>query len=393
MIAPEKVEEWIHEVEERPSSAPLIIRFITSRLETLTRRIEELRAENIELVSGRKVEEYERRIANLEYQLELLKRQVGSGALEPDRPAAIDTISLVLFAPSGRVLRVELVEADLSSAGVAASFAGEIAPDGLPPYLLATSTQEELLFVFDTGRTVTLPVTAIPAAKRDKLDWEQAYLQEPRASEELAVALPISRLPLYEFCIQTSRRAFVKKIFKSSLESYLANFYLGTGVKLQLDKMCSLVFGNKTDRYVMVSQEGFLFCSDVESLPVAIEDVLKLNPTDHIVSTFILNPKSSLLIATASGKALQRDGAWVEQSSSFKTRGQPAFSKERREAGTRVVGAACVGENDWGLVLRSDGKLVTYKMGDLFGSGSLLAGHSPVQVLGFTTFKGTVVEI
>jgi len=387
LIAPDKVEEWIREVEERPSSAPLIIRFIAGRLETLTRRVEELRAENIELVSGRKVEEYERRITNLEYQLELLKRQLGSGALEPARPGAADTTSLVVFAPSGRVLRVELAATELASAGVAASFQGEIAPDGLPPYLLATSTQEELLFVFDTGRTVTLPVTAIPAAERDKLDWQQAFLQEPRASEELAVALPISRLPLFEFCIQTSRRAFVKKIFKSSLESYLANFYLGTGVKLQLDKMCSLAFGNKTDRFVMVSQEGFLFCSDVDSLPVAIEDVLKLNPTDHIVSTFILNPKSSLLIATYNGKALHRDAGWVEQASSFKTRGQPAFSKERREAGTRVVGAAAVDEYDWGLVLRSDGKLVTYKMGDLFGSGSLLAGHSPAQVLGFTTFR------
>ncbi len=77
MIIPKKIEEWIKEVEERPTSASIILQYISNRLRDLTDRNEELLAENIALVSGKRVEEYEQRIAHLEYQLELLKRQLG----------------------------------------------------------------------------------------------------------------------------------------------------------------------------------------------------------------------------------------------------------------------------------------------------------------------------
>jgi hypothetical protein len=64
MINPDQIEEWIHEVEQRPSSAGLIIEYISRRLRDLTARNEELLAENISLRMGKKVEEYESRIAN-----------------------------------------------------------------------------------------------------------------------------------------------------------------------------------------------------------------------------------------------------------------------------------------------------------------------------------------
>ena len=83
MISPDKIDEWIHEVEERPASAELIIRYIANRLSELASRDEELAAQNIELLSGRKVEEYESRIASLEYQLDLLKRQLGGEVILP----------------------------------------------------------------------------------------------------------------------------------------------------------------------------------------------------------------------------------------------------------------------------------------------------------------------
>jgi DNA gyrase/topoisomerase IV subunit A len=390
LINPDKIEEWMREVEQRPSSAPLIIRYIASRLEELTRRNEELRAENIALVSEKKVEEYESRIASLEYQLGLLKRQVSGGApgmTRPAEPAAPETLSLVVFTPAGLVLRVEMPPDRMASSGVMANFHGVIAPDGIPPGLLVTSTQEELLFVFDIGRTAALPVTGIPALNPQSLDWEQAFLQEPRASEELAAVLPISRMSLYEFCIQTSRKGFVKKIREPSLETYIANAYLGTGVIQRSDKMCSLVFGSKQDRFGMVSQQGYFFSMDVECLPVAIEEVMKLDTGDYIVSTFILGKKPSLMIATQTGKAVLRDAGWLEQAGSFKTKGQAVLSRERRDSGVRIVGAAAVDENDWGLVLKSDGDFMSYKMSDLFATGSLLPGQAPAQILGFTTFR------
>jgi len=396
LINPDKIEEWMREVEQRPSSAPLIIRYIASRLEELTRRNEELRAENIALVSEKKVEEYESRIASLEYQLALLKRQVSGsepGTPQQAEPAKPETLSLLVFTPAGLVLRVELPPDQLVSSAVVASFRGVIAPDGILPTVLVTSTQEELLFVFDTGRSAAQPVTAIPALDPQSLDWEQAFLEEPRASEELAAVLPISRMSLYEFCIQTSRKGFVKKIREPALETYIANAYLGTGVIQRSDKMCSLVLGSKQDRFGMVSQQGFFFSMEIERLPLAIEEVMKLDTGDHVVSTFILGKKPSLMIATQTGKAVLRDAGWLEQAASFKTKGQPLLSRERRDSGVRIVGAAAVDENDWGLVLKSNGELVAYKMSDLFATGSLLPGQAPAQILAFATFRlpGTAI--
>jgi DNA gyrase/topoisomerase IV subunit A len=390
LVNPDKIEEWMREVEQRPSSAPLIIRYIASRLEELTRRNEELRAENIALVSEKKVEEYESRIAGLEYQVELLKRQVSgevTGLAQAAQPAEAETLSLLAFTPGGLVLRVELQPGELASSGLVANFRGVIAPDGIPPAILVTSTQEELLFVFDTGRTATLPVVGIPPIDHENLDWEQAFLQEPRASEELAAVLPISRMSLYEFCIQTSRKGFVKRIREAALETYIANAYLGTGVIQRSDKMCSLVLGNKQDRFGMVSQQGYFFSMEIDRLPVAIEEVMRLDTGDHIVSTFTLGKKPSLMIATQTGKAVLRDAAWLEQAASFKTKGQALLSRERRDSGVRIVGASAVDENDWGLVLKSDGNCVSYKMSDLFATGSLLPGQAPAQILAFTTFR------
>ena len=117
MITPKKIEEWIKEVEERPTSASIILQYISNRLRDLTVRNEELLAENIALVSGKRVEEYEQRIAHLEYQLELLKRQLG-GDLSPDSVRMLDkaqakadqleTLSLLLYCQQGRLSRFEI---------------------------------------------------------------------------------------------------------------------------------------------------------------------------------------------------------------------------------------------------------------------------------------------
>ena len=52
MFTPEKIEEWIREVQERPTSAPLIIQFLADRLRDLDDWNQKLRAENLELRSG-----------------------------------------------------------------------------------------------------------------------------------------------------------------------------------------------------------------------------------------------------------------------------------------------------------------------------------------------------
>jgi hypothetical protein len=56
VITPKKIEEWIQEVEERPNSAPIILQYISNRLRDLSDRNEQLLAENIALLSGKRFE-------------------------------------------------------------------------------------------------------------------------------------------------------------------------------------------------------------------------------------------------------------------------------------------------------------------------------------------------
>ena len=395
LITPEKIAEWLKEVEERPSSGSIIIQYIANRLSELTARNEELLAENLELRSGRKVEEYENRITSLEYQLDLLKRQIGGQVEESAvnlaaNPAEAETSSVLAYNPQGQVLRLEINPAALVSGEVAADFPMIEFSGKMPARLLATSSRQELLFVFDSGRTQTLPVSEIPTADLQKLSWRQAYLQEPRGVEELAFLLPIARMALFENAVQASRRGFIKKIKRALLENYISKDYIGSGTNLPSDRTFGLAFCGNDDLFVMVSQQGFVFSMPVERLLFAVEEALQLGPADHIVATFAISSagmvdrtQPSLLVVTQNGKAIQRDVSWLEPAGSFKSHGQPVFSKERRAAGVRVVGAAVVGAGDWGLALRSDGKLTAHKMADLFGSGSFLVKQSPADILGF----------
>jgi len=384
LIPSQKIDEWVREVEERPSSAPVILRFIASRLSELAQRNEELLAENIELQTGQKVEQYESRIANLEYQLEMLKRQFSQNLLAPAEPAA-EMVSALVYNPQGQVLRLELRADELVHNTLITSFPDSAVAGGRLR-LLATSSQEELLFIFDSGRTVALPVAEIPAVDPGAPDWQQAYLQDVHGLEELVAIQPIARMALSETCVQVSRRAFVKKIKESFLETYIANNYIGTGVKLQADKTCSLAFCGPDDLLVLVSKEGYVWCIEASRLPFMIEEAQRLRSMDHIITAFSANPQSSLVVVTRSGKAVHRDNSWLELAISLKTQGKPLFSRERRAAGDQVAGAAAINENDWAAALRSDGALAVYKLRDLLGAGSLLPGNASAHILDFATF-------
>ncbi len=390
MISPDKIDEWIHEVEERPSSAELIIRYIANRLSELASRDEELVAQNIELLSGRKVEEYESRIASLEYQLELLKRQLGGEVVLPTEMPSTkpiqEMINMLLYTPLGQVLRLEMDPTTLAPAQSIAKIMGELAVDGIQPGVLVTSSQEELLLIFDSGRTVRLPVTHLPTSDVERLDWQQAFIEEPRVREELATIQPITKMPLYETCIQASRRGYVKKMKTSFFTAHLEEDYIGSGVKLRADKTCGLTFANQDDLFVMVSQEGYIFSMQAERLPTAIEEVIHLGITDHIVATFVASQKPSVLFITQNGKAVHRDTSWLEPASSFKSKGQAILSKERRQAGIRIVGAAPVEAADWGIFLDMDGTLSAHRLNDLLARGSVVTGQPTAQILSFSVF-------
>jgi DNA gyrase/topoisomerase IV subunit A len=387
LISPDKIDEWIHEVEERPSSAELIIRYIANRLSELANRDEELVAQNIELLSGRKVEEYESRIVGLEYQLELLKRQLGGEILLPTEmlsPTPIrEMINVLLYTQLGQVLRLELDSTGLAPAQTIAKIPGTLASHEIQPSVLVASSQDELLLIFDSGRTVRLPVTHLPILDAEQLDWQQAFIEEPRIKEELATIQPITKMPLYEICIQASRRGYIKKMKTSFFTAHLDKDYIGSGVKLRADKTCGLTFANKDDLFVMVSQEGYIFSMQAERLPTAIEEVIHLGITDHIVATFVASRKPSIVFITQNGKAVHRDTGWLEPASSFKSKGQAILSKERREAGIRIVG----------VFMDTDGTLSVHKLNDLLARGNVITGQSTAQILNFSVFHMPEINV
>ena len=391
MISPEKIEEWIREAQERPSSGPLIIRFLANRLLELSNWNEELLSENIQLRSGEKVEKYESRIANLEYQLDLLKRQFsGKWPTEAEsllsEPVASVT-NLIIYNTLGKVIRLELNPEKFEPnqrlgklPGAALSFSDSA------PRLLAASQQEELLFIFDSGRTTTMPLLEIPISDPLQLSWEKAFYQEPRGAEELVAIKPIARMSLSDFCLQVTRRGYVKKIKESFFETNVAKDYIGTGVTQKFDSTFDLVFCNVSDLLVLVSKEGYLSTIEIDRLPLTIEEVTRLGSTDHIISAFIERGRNFLLMITNDGKVIHRDLSWLEPAAQLKAKGKPVFSGRKREAGARIVGAALTDETDWAIFLTSAGDLIPWAVSDLFASGSVKMEGLP-GIMEFTIIK------
>ena len=371
MITPEKIEEWIKEAEERPGSAGVMLQYIANRVLDLTARNEELRAENLALRTEKKVEEYEQRIANLEYQLELLRRQLGGELpteLIPAPDASATALSILLYDAQGRVLRAALGAASLADGAELARLA---APGDESTRLLVAPSFEELLFVFSSGRIATLAVESIPAGG---LDWSRAQIpQEPRGGETLACLAPISRMALAEFMLQASRRGYVKKLMTSLTPSILNKHYIGTGAVIPGDRTHTLLLGGKDDRLVLVSREGYLLSLDVRDLPFSPEEAFRLGATDLLAAVFTAGGGRSILVMTQLGKLVHWTEDRLETVHALKSRGQALFSAQRRERGVRVVGAAAVREEDWGVAVHRDGRITAHAVRAMLESGAIPA--------------------
>lgn len=394
MITNDKIEEWIKEAEERPESAQVILKHIAKRLSELTQRNEELLNENIALQLGNRVEEYERRIAHLEYQLELLRRRFGKDlpgieSLTPSgdsRSEDDQAYSVLVYTPRGAVTRLQVDPQAIHSGQMIAHLPQAYFEGEAPPRILATASMEELLFVFSSGRVSTLPVEDIPSVEPDEdklVGAKQVFVpDEPRGAEILVSLLPLSGLPISEMLVQTSRRGYAKKIGAAMVESILANHYIGTGVRLPTDQTFHISLCRKEDQLILVSRQGFLIQLNVSGLPHSIEEVLRLDSADHLVAALVPEAGRSILIATQIGKLIHRTLDSFETASSFKSRGIALYSKSRREQGTRVVGAALVTENDFGVALHSQGQVTLHPMQDLFGSGTIQVSG---ELLAFTS--------
>jgi hypothetical protein len=377
-----KIEEWIQEVETRPGSAVTILKLIAGRLRDLTGRNEELLAENIALQDGTRVEEYKRRIAHLEFQLDLLKRRFGidPAALEALTSApAPAPLSLLLYSASGRILCLEPGDAP----GPLGRLNDQITAGGEFPRLLGLRGSEEMLLLFSSGRVSTCAVEDIPLAPlQGEWTWEQGALpDEPRAGERLAGILPLSELPLADYFLQTSRRGCLKKTMTAIADTILTNHYIGKGAIEKTDQPFDLLLGWKGDRFALVSREGRLLGLDVEGLSYSVEERIKLDGTDHIIAAFTYAEADLIFCLTQTGKVITKDAGFVEMAKSSLSRGQALIPPGRLEQGVRFIGAARARPSDRLAALDESGNLDLFSVAELLSTGSVQS-EAPLAAFG-----------
>jgi DNA gyrase/topoisomerase IV subunit A len=367
-----KIDEWMKEAESRPESAVTIVKLVSRRLAELTARNEELLAENIALQNGTRVEEYQKRIAHLEYQLELLKRRFGSEGEQAKVPiptSSASTLSLLAYNTYGRLLRLQ-IDPDAQSLG---RIADETLTTSEQPRLLAVPSNEEVLLLFTSGRVSTCAVEGIPTVETGaEWMWTEAALpDEPHAGEWLACVMPVSQLPLSEFFIQVSRRGCVKKTMTSMAQSILGNHYLGKGTLQKSDQPFDVHLSQKKDLFAFVTIEGKLLGLDVHELPYSAEDRIKLTASDYVIASFVPRHDESMLFFTQTGKVLSRDHGSLELSKSSLAKGQALISAARLDQGIRLIGAASVREADQIVILDAKGNLKLHTAEAVTGSGSI----------------------
>jgi len=379
-----KIDEWMKEAEARPESAVTIVKLVARRLRELTERNEELLAENIALQNGTRLEEYQKRIAHLEYQLDLLKRRFGADeSMLAELPAASvepSTLSLLIYNNYGRIFRVEL-DPDLQTRG---RLLDETLQSSEQPRLLAVPSNEEVLLLFTSGRVSTCAVDTI-ATVDSSGDWiwnGAALPDEPRAGEFLAAMMPISHLPLSEFFLQVSRRGCVKKTLVSMAQSILGNHYLGKGTLQKLDQPFDVTLCLKKDLLAFVTLEGKLLGLDVEALSYSAEDRIKLTPSDYVIASFLPHPDESMMFLTQTGKVIRREYDSLELSKSGLAKGQALIPPSRLEQGVRFIGAASVREADRIAALDSKGNLTVHAAGSIMGAGAVEGATGAILSIG-----------
>ena len=370
-----KIDEWMKEAETRPESAVTIVKLVAKRLRELTERNEELLTENIALQNGTRVEEYQKRIAHLEYQLDLLKRRFGADesllAELPTTSMETSTLSLLVYNIYGRIFRLEM-DAQVQELG---RIADETLQNSEQPRLLAIPSNEEVLLLFTSGRVSTCAVNTISTVETGNAwTWDKAALpDEPRAGEFLACVMPISRLPLSDFFLQVSRRGCVKKTMTSMAQSILGNHYLGKGALQKSDQPFDATLCQKKDLLGFVTLEGKLLGLDVNELSYSAEERIKLTASDYVIASFVPHAQEPMLFVTQTGKVIHREQGSLELSKSPLAKGQALIPPGRLEQGVRFIGAASVRDADRIAVLDSKGNLNVHAAESIAGSGSIEA--------------------
>ena len=374
MITRAKINEWIKQVEATPVLAPILIKQITDRLLELDSENESLRAENLELSSGVKVREFERKIAELEFQIDLLKRQSGGDEIQAYEAES----NLLVYNDRGQLLRFACEHSKLSESHQFARIEGS--PD-IQSYhfgLLPVIEYDQLLLIFSSGRTITLPVDEISPSPADNLDWSGAYQVDLRSQEELAWILPVTKMHLYDHCIQVSRFGYARKITNQYLNTFISNNNIGKGVKFNFDRILNLVFCNNNQLLTLVTKAGNCLGIDTNSLSVSLDEIMRLKVNDYVVSASVLYPGEILVAVSQNGQMYVQEYSWFSSSKSGEKSRHlltPGIDNEG------VVGAVTAGREDWLLALHEDGCLSSFKPGKVSRQGSSIGIDDNTPIL------------
>ena len=383
MTFSEKIDEWIKEAETRPSSALMILKLIAGRMRDLAERNEELMAENITLQDGSRVKEFKERISHLEFQLELLKRRfdVDDVVLKPSEQVS-GTVSLLIYNAQGRILRIQVSEAELSSSLALGQVRGFDIAGSEPPRMIAMPSMEDVLLLFSSGRVATYRVDEIKAnLPGGELDLGLAgILDSPHAGETLVCLMPLSRLPVSDFFLQVSRRGSVKKTMSTIFEKVLSTQYLGRGAVQKNDQAFIVMLAEKKARLALVTYEGRILCLEADGLLFGAEERIRMELTDRIVAAFTPAAEDWVVCVTQNGKIIQRESGSFEIAKSTASRGQALIPPSRLEQGTRFVGAFACQDVDWLVTLDGLGSLGARLVGEVFGAGALRTDNEFIAI-------------
>lgn len=391
MAFSEKIEEWIKEVENRPSSALMIMKLVAGRLRDLTERNEELLAENIALQNGSLVEKYRQRISHLEFQLDILKRRVGSeeNVLQSGLNN-LQGLSLLIYSSEGQILRVELAEKNIVEMSGHLELLPGMNLQGEPPKLLVVSASEELMLLFSSGRVSTFPISSISYQTHfDGLKWSEAVVPDsPKGGEKLVSILPIGEMPVSNYFVQISRKASVKKTMTNISEKIITSKFLGRGVVLKNDQSFELMLANKNEILVLVTYEGRLVCLDIEALSYSAEERVHLSFSDYVVAAYVLHSKENIVCVTQNGKVIQREFSALELSKSSNSRGQALISTQRLEQGVRFAGSVPFTSGTYIAMLESTGRVGFYSVDLMCQSGRLQVNGDCISLALFAYSAG-----
>ncbi len=350
MIKPNKIQEWIQEIEERPLAAPFLVRTLSARLLELDEINESLRAENLTLRTDKKIQEYERRIADLEYQIELLKRQV-----QGEIKLVTNQAYLLIYDTEGHLLIRDFSPQELASGGGFAPISQFEAPHSDDIHMLAVEPHDELMFVMDSGRVSTQTASELPLAG-DDTTWQNTFTFDMRSGERLVTIVPITRAPFIQSVVQVSRKGAARSIKKDLFQSFLASHQVGKGVRSPADAPLGLSLCNSDEVFVVVSHSGFTGAFQPQKLSITLEEIIKLDMKDYLVSAFTIRSDQKLVIALENGDLYFQTNPWQDAQDADGSKRRLLFGSSRSSS-VRIVEAVSAAEGSWAFQLDQQGSI------------------------------------